>query len=215
MTLAMLRIRKAKTWIPKVLDDILDEGTKLYREITKKFPGNATVEMSHVPEKITLENKQFAPDIEEFSIIGKLRSQADDVLDLLPALEEFFIENDTCIINGPSVLAVWQEDGNYYMFDSCERDNNGLLIMKTLRVGSEEKVLEYTAGKACVTWYKDLKDLVDVYTNNLDKSKRKDQFWLSRVSMNDFIPLPDPWYNFTGTYGSKCSADSLLFPSDP
>lgn len=198
MALTMLRIYKTKTWIPKILDNILSAGTLLYREIVKSIGSNEVVELSHIPEKIELDKKQFTPDIEEFSVIGKLRSQSDDVLDLLPALEEFFKKNDTCIICGPNILAVWQEDGNYYMFDPNERDKKGLQIVKKMRVGSEERVIDYTPGVACITWYKKLKDLAEIYINNLERSRRNEQFWLSRVQINDFIGLPDPWYNFTG-----------------
>lgn len=195
----MLRIYKSKTWVSKILDHIISEGTLLYRDIVKAIGENTTVEMSHVPEKITLQKQDFTPDIEEFAVIGKLRSQSDDVLDLLPALQEFFKKNDTCIICGPNMLAVWQEDGTYYMFDPNERDKKGLMIIKRMKVGSEEKVLDYIPGVGCVTWYKQLKDLVEVYMNNVERSRRNEQFWLSRVQINDFIAMPDPWYNFTGT----------------
>lgn len=199
MALTTLRLYKTKTWVPKILDNILNVSTLFHRDMTKNLRNDEVVELCHIPEKITLEKKNFAPEIDEFAVIGKLRSTVDDVLDLLPALQEFFKNNDTCVICGPNILAVWQEDGNYYMFDPNERDNKGLVIIKRMKVGSQEKVVNYTPGTACVTWYKDLKDLADVYINNVDRSRRNEQFWLSRVLINDFSSLPDNWYNFTGT----------------
>lgn len=194
----MLRVRKSKSWVPKVVDDLVKHGALLHREIKKSLGDGQRVKLKNIPNKIILENESFSPEIVEYHIIGKLQSSVDEVLDLLPALKEFFSENDTCVICGPLLLAVWCEDGVYYMYDPNERDKTGLALEKMRRVGSKEEALECEPGTACVTWYKNLKDLVDVYMNNVERPKRREQFWLSKVLINNFLILPDPWYNFKG-----------------
>lgn len=198
IALTMLRFYKTKTWIPRILDEIINVGNDLHLEILAKLQPTEELCLERVPERIVLREKEFTPDIEEYALIGRLQSNDDEVLDLLPALEQFLRDNDATVINGPLSLAVWVEDGCYYMFDPNERDGSGKKILKRMRVGSGEKVLEYKPGTGCVTWYKSLKDLVEIYFANIDKLQRRDQFVLSRVVINDFISIPDPWYNFHG-----------------
>lgn len=216
----MLRLHKTKTWIPRILDEVIEAGYNLHVEILANLPSSETlVRLVNIPEKITLREQEFAPDIDEYALIGRMQSTEDEVLDLLPALEEFLRDNDACVINGPLSLAIWMESGLYYMFDPNERDGAGKVIVKRMRIGSEEKVLEYKPGVACVTWYKTIKDLVDAYVANIDKSERRDQFILSRVVINDFIPVPDPWHNFRGVAFGKwiisgtCSENDKQFSS--
>lgn len=114
----------------------------------------------------------------------------------MPALREFFSENDACIVLGPLTLAVWMENQAYYMFDPNERDNNGLVIVKQVQIGSFLKVYDVLPGVACLTWYTSLKDLVEVYMKNVPKEHRRDTFVICKIQINDYDPLPEPWKNF-------------------
>lgn len=118
------------------------------------------------------------------------------MLDLLPALKEFFSDNDACILYGPIILAVWMENQSYYMFDPNERDNNGLMIVKQVQIGSFLKVYDVLPGVACLTWYTSLKDLVNTYMKNLTKQQRREQFVLCKIQIEDYHELPALWNNF-------------------
>lgn len=43
-----------------------------------------------------------------------------------------------------------------------------------------------------------LQDLVDLYMYNVDKPRKFDPFYISSVSVNDYVEIPDPWYSFKG-----------------
>lgn len=128
--------------------------------------------------------------------LGKLNSQTDDMLDLLPALREYFADNDACILLGPITLAIWLENLHYYMFDPNERDNNGLVIVKQVEIGSFLKVYDVLPGVACLTWYTNLKDLVEIYMKNVPKEQRRESFVICKIQVDDYVPLPEAWYNF-------------------
>ncbi|KAF2888220.1 hypothetical protein ILUMI_17953, partial [Ignelater luminosus] len=195
--LSMLRIHKSKYWFRRILDEILLLGEDIHKTTIKRLK-EKTLKLTTMCDRICLQENIFTPEVEEFTIVGKLQSRKDDILDLLPALQEFFRNNDTCVIIGPIVLAVWKEDGVYYMFDPNERDHNGLVIVKSLQVGSEIKVMDYTPGVACLMWFKNLKDLTRVYMNNVDKTLKTEPFIISKVQINDYIDLPQAWSNFQG-----------------
>lgn len=56
----------------------------------------------------------------------------------------------------------------------------------------------YIPGTACVVWFSDLKDLVHLYMQNVDKSKKEDTFYLNKVKIEDYVEIPENWWNFKG-----------------
>lgn len=89
------------------------------------IPRTHTLRLADFPTKIEYEGRKFTPEIDEYAVVGQLQSQEYDILDLGQALDEFLTDNDCCIVLGPQILAVWIEDGVYYMFDPNERDQEG------------------------------------------------------------------------------------------
>lgn len=71
-------------------------------------------------------------------------------------------------------------------------------MSKSLIFGNNLVHLEFSPGVACVTWFQQLKDLVDLYMNNVDRNRRMDTFYLSRVQIKDYVDIPEPWYQFKG-----------------
>lgn len=63
--------------------------------------------------------------------------------------------------------------------------------------------IDYIPGAACVVWFSSLKDLVDLYMYNVDKSKKQDTFYLSKVEIKDYVDIPESWYNFKGESAAK------------
>lgn len=184
-SLAMLQRWKSRVWVPRIIDQILRTGNRLYAEIMRNIEGEL-----HLTDitKIRIDEIDYAPQIDEYSTIGRLQSEEPDVLDLLPALQEFLSDHEACVIVGPLVVSVWYEDGYYYMFDPNERDNQGLAKSE---------------GVACVTWFKSLKDLVDLYFHNVPKNQRRDVFVLNGVEINAYADVADSWNNFKGLDQAK------------
>ncbi|XP_060534309.1 uncharacterized protein LOC132706789 [Cylas formicarius] len=184
--LLMLRLCKSKFWLPNTIDAVLQYGDILYRNAMLTIPRSQTLRLSNFPKRVEFHGRYFTPVIEECVTVGQLQSQEYDVLDLERGLEEFFVDNDCCIVLGPQTLAVWIEDGVYYMFDPDERDQFGKAIDR-----------EQTGGVACVRRSKHLKDLVDIYMHNTDKSRREERFYICRVRIDDYRALSG-WNNFEG-----------------
>ncbi|GJQ78158.1 hypothetical protein Trydic_g2490 [Trypoxylus dichotomus] len=201
----MLRQCKSKYWTSNMLDDILKTGEVIYHDSMKALrrTPNATMKVTNVCKMFVINENVYTPQIEDLTIVGKLNSQTDDMLDLLPALKEFFTENGACILLGPLTLAIWLENEMYYMFDPNERDNNGLFIVKQVQIGSFLKVYDVLPGVACLTWYANLKDLVDIYMKNVPKEQRRDSFVVCKIQIDDYVALPEPWNNFQPLSSSK------------
>ncbi|XP_022903715.2 uncharacterized protein [Onthophagus taurus] len=193
---SMLRIFSSKYWTSTVLDEILRNGNQMYRESMKTFPGEPVLKITTLCETIKIEEKVFAPKIALFRAVGKLGSDSEEILDLLRALKELFLEEDVCIVLGPLTLAIWRTKGHYYMFDPNERDARGLTIIRTMQVGSKIEILQVDAGAACLTWFTNLKDLVDLYMRNVDRERRREQFVLCKIQVDDYVKLPDKYYGY-------------------
>lgn len=69
---------------------------------------------------------------------------------------------------------------------------------QTLRFDRNLIPIQYTPSTACVLWFDDLKDLVNLYMHNVEKSKRGDTFFLSRVIIENYMEIPENWFNFKG-----------------
>lgn len=78
------------------------------------------------------------------------------------------------------------------------RDKDGKLVKQTLALDCDMIPIQSSPGTACVLWFTDLKDLVDLYMNNIEKSKKKDTFYLSKIKIEDYVDIPENWYNFIG-----------------
>lgn len=119
--LIMLRLYTSTDWVPKIINTILRNGDLLFRNAMVSIPRSQSLKLSNFQRKTEYEGRLFLPVIDEYSVVGKLRSQDYDVLDLFPALESFLSDNICCVIVGPIILAVWIENGNFFMFDPNER----------------------------------------------------------------------------------------------
>ncbi|KAL1502116.1 hypothetical protein ABEB36_007308 [Hypothenemus hampei] len=190
--LMMLRLCKAKHWVPKTIDMVLKYGDLLFRDAMLNIPRTHSLRLSDFPEKVQYEGNTFTSEIDEYALIGQLENQEFDILDLKSALEEFLADYDCCIILGPQTLAIWVEDDRYYMFDPNERDQEGKAIIKKTDFDQS------TQGVACVTWHQDLKNLVNLYIANTEKTRRGERFYLSRVVIKDYLPVSEDWFNFKG-----------------
>lgn len=48
--------------------------------------------------------------------------------------------------------------------------------------------------------FKELKDLVELYMNNLERCFKEAPFYLSKVQIMDWVDIPETWYNFRGKH---------------
>lgn len=81
------------------------------------------------------------------------------------------------------------------MFDPNKRDKSGKVIIRNKELGLHD---DQEQGRACVTWFISLEDLVNLYMLNVEKNLRREHFYISKVEIKDYVPIPHPWNNFTG-----------------
>lgn len=151
------------------------------------IPRTHSLRLNNFPAKIEYEGRKFTPIIDEYAVIGQMQSQDYDILDLEPALNDFLTDHDCCVLLGPQIMALWIEDGVYYMFDPNGRDQEGRAMIN-----------EGVTGVACVLCCRNLKDLVDIYVANTEKALRAERFYLSQVDVEDYVDVSEDWYNFKG-----------------
>ncbi|XP_065167903.1 uncharacterized protein [Atheta coriaria] len=191
-----LRENKAKYWTTRIVTNCLRLGLRICIQSLILIKPDHILKVQNIIKKIELNEKNFTPEIQQYGAIGKLQSQDSAILDLLPAIREVLSEHDAIIIQGPLVVAIWKEEDLFYLFDAHERDPNGFAIVKEVQIGSVMEAVDYISGVACLTWFTDLRDLVDMYMANVDRDKRHDTFIISTVEVNDYIELPSDWCNF-------------------
>lgn len=196
--LTMLRLYPSNIWVKRTLDTILRYGDIYFHDMMASKEKDKPVLLKNFEMKLYMEPREFQPVFEEYAAVGQLNAQESSVLDLLPALENILIDHETCIIFGPLIVAVWIENNWFYMFDPNERDGEGKVIQRTLNVGSDTVIVDKSKGFACVTRFKKLKDLVNLYMNNLEKDKRDYLFHITKVQIQDYVELPENWNNFKG-----------------
>ncbi|XP_023310426.1 uncharacterized protein LOC111691585 [Anoplophora glabripennis] len=201
--LIMLRFCKSRTWVPRLVNTILKYGDLLYRDAMISIPRTQSLKLSDFQRKTEYEKKFFSPLIQDYVIVGKLQSPDYDVLDLLPALENYLIDHECCVVLGPITLAVWVEDGFYYWFDPNERDKNGKTITQCVPAPGQLDVKTPPPGTACVIKFCNLQDLVELYLNNVNKPQKFDPFYISSVQIDDYFEIPESWYGFKGLIPGK------------
>lgn len=91
--ISMLREHKSRFWIKMMLDEILITGEQIYFDSKRNLNGGV-LGIRELTNCIKINQSMYTPDIEEMSVIGRLSSNKFEILDLLPALEEFFTLND-------------------------------------------------------------------------------------------------------------------------
>jgi hypothetical protein len=98
-------------------------------------------------------------------------------------------------LQGPQSVAVWQEMGVYFMFDPKQRDQNGEKWIELFKNNGGDGA---NAGVACLTWFKNIDDLVHVYRNNVNLKHRQDLYRITKVEVLDHIDISPDFNSWKG-----------------
>jgi hypothetical protein len=150
------------------------------------------IPITELPNIIVEIGKQKLEVMVENEIIGKVATRKIDEVSLRVGLENFFKKHDHGLILGPDVVAVWREQNYFFMFDPnrCQqfrRDDS--------KVG--------TSGNSCLSWFKNLADLVQLYSENLEKEQRSLVFKICKIESRNYIPKAQNWHNFKAIGSDK------------
>lgn len=139
------------------------------------------VELGRQKLEVTVENV----------VIGKIQSRKVEEMPLAVGLETFFRKFDQGIILGADVVAVWREQNYFFIFDPnhCHQ--------------YKRADMNASIGNSCLSWFKNLSDLVQHYINNLRKDQRGMVYKICKIDSQDFIEKANDWHNFKAIGNSK------------
>lgn len=192
----MLRVARSITWTSDTVEEILTLGNRIYDNNQKHGVGQEVMP-TDIVEKIILGRNGYRIEAEQ-AVFGVLSSTSPTVVDLPTGLTNFFASFDAGILQGPQTVAVWHDLRHFYMFDAKERDRYGRKWVASLVLaefcGGDMELM----GRACVTRYRNLEDLVQVYTETVQLKRRHDAFRITRIEVNDYKEHSDNWNEWKG-----------------
>lgn len=127
----------------------------------------------------------------ESAIIGKVMTRKPEELSLKAGLESLFKRFDVGLLIGPESVAVWREQNYFFMFDP-----NRCHQYKRANKYAED-------GNSCLSWFKNLSNLVQLYISNLQKEKRSFMFKICKVEAKEYIDKAHDWQNFKSISNKK------------
>lgn len=193
--ITMLRITRSFTWTWDTLEEILNLGHEIY-DHNRSLVDSPDILATDIVKPVTLGRSSYEIVCEQ-AVFGELLSVKEDVPHLDRALQVFFKIYDTGVLQGPQSVAVWHELGHYYMFDAKERDKYGRKWTQSMANEFSSENTE-TVGCCCVTRFRDLEQLVNVYTETVPLKHRRDPFRITRIDVQDFQKRSDNWVEWVG-----------------
>lgn len=205
MAIAINKVDPVKTWTRSKLDEILMLGDSLYVDVKSDKPTMKTmtaVDLNNT--RIQIEDRKLVIDVDLITVTGTISSKIPSVLNLKQALEEFFLLNEEGVIETTSMaVAIWSQNGCYYLFDPRLCDDVGIRIR-------EEKIAEVTGrdrketiqkqkkeiGNCCVIRFPDVDSLVALFLKNVDPMRKNDRFTIRHVTIVDDVPGTRAWNEF-------------------
>lgn len=192
----MLNKYRSTTWTMHTLHDIFSLADSILIDNPGVIDKNLAVpSISDLKEPIHFDDQIFSLKTENV-IFGQIKSQSTNVADLEGAVKEFLGGNDIGVIHGPQMITVWQESGLYFMFDPKERDEEGGKYKQR-----EESDAQH--GSACVLWFKNLDQLIEMYKMNVPQKHMRDLFKIIKVEAVSYMSKSPDWHSWKAVTSEK------------
>lgn len=204
LSIGMKKVNPVKTWLRSTLDEILTLGDALYIQFKFEHPSVKelrAVDLNHIVFQTN--NQTMIARIDILTIIGTLTSRKKSVLNLKQAVEEFFLINNSGIIETLIMaVSIWVEDEYYCMFDPRQCDLNGLRVVEENKksgnakndsiLGKEKKI----SGKSCVMLFSDTNSLAVHFIKNVPLGKKNTRFVIRNIDIVKDVTGTQAWHNF-------------------
>lgn len=190
-----LRVIRAALWTSDTLSDILALGSKIHKENLKaKSKGQTEIRVADIIGKIQFRSFECVIESQQM-FFGTVESTVANICNIEQGLTQFFMSHLAGIVDGPNIVAVWKENGFYYLYDAKARNSVGLKLTK-------EEIAAGESGMSCVTRFHNLKDLAEIYIENISKKERNDYYKITHIELKPFlgknwnhwsVELPGQW----------------------
>ncbi len=178
--IVVLRVIRSVLWSSDTLSDILALGSKIYKENLKsKSKGQNEIRVADITSKIQFRSFECLIESQQM-FFGKVESTVANICNIEQGLVQFFMSHIAGVIDGPNVVAVWKENNHYYMYDAKARNGFGLKLTKEENAEGED-------GSSCVTRFQHLKDLAEIYVENVPRKERQDYYKITHIELKPFL----------------------------
>lgn len=203
--IVVLRVNKSCLWTSDILDAILDLGSKIYKQNLKLKPkGHSEIRVADITDKIEFRSFQCVIESQQ-TFFGKVESSVANICNVEQGLIQFFMSHIAGVLDGPNLVAIWKENDYYYMYDAKARNRFGRKWTK--EANSDEK-----SGMSCVTRFQHLKDLAEIYVENVSRKERQEYYKITHIELKPF--LGKSWFEWKVTLpGQWCLRGQEMFNS--
>lgn len=191
--------RKGKTHDDKEKDDeislTLQHKKKIRKDKKKKSePVGKEIDIPITEILPVVTFGKFNLEIQTDNVLfGKVLSRANDAVSLEDGIKLFFKSFDAGLVQGPDVVAIWRERDRYFMFD----------VNKCNEYRREKRSENVDEFNSCLSWFTDLKDMINLYIENVPRNYRNDIFKICKVETRQYIQKSADWQNFKAISASK------------
>ncbi|EZA52429.1 hypothetical protein X777_08572 [Ooceraea biroi] len=202
---AMKEVHPVRTWKSPKLDEILMLGDSLYATVKSDKATIKTMTAADLNDtRVQIDDRKLAVDVDLITVTGTISSKLPSVLNLKQALEEFFLVNETGVIETTTMAAAVWSDDDYYLFDPRPCDATGVRVREEKAVKAAGRAREAEApatekkatGSCCVIRLPDVSSLAAMLLKNVDPMRKNDRFTIRHVSVADDVPGTRMWNEF-------------------
>ena len=156
MALGMHEVHPVRTWLRTSLDDVLQLGNWLHEQLKAAKPSiknvtaadlrdmkfevcslelfiwNFVRDRTHLLDVLNqIDGRKLLVKVDLMTVVGTVSSKVPTVLNLKQGLEAFFVDDTRAILEiSTQAVAIWSQDGYYYMFDSKPCDMDGMHVVE-------------------------------------------------------------------------------------
>ncbi|XP_012134973.2 uncharacterized protein LOC105661804 [Megachile rotundata] len=152
------RLFEPKDWVKEYVDQVLENGDKLYRisAMRNRVKDDEYMKAKLVFPEFYISNYKVLVCVEETGIYGNLFSETVGCPDFSDGLSKFFQSNDAGVVTAQGTsMAMWRHpEIGFLFFDPAPCDEEGV---------------HHPEGVACIMRFKCLQDIQEHFLKNMDK----------------------------------------------
>lgn len=165
-------------------DTIREKRRERMQKSTRSIRARPDIPITEIRPVVSLGKSKYELAVETLNI-GKVISKNPEELSLEAGIRNLFKHYDYGLIIGTDVVSVWRENNRYFMFDP-----------NMCKEFSRAKENDEQPLNSCLHCFENIRDLVQLYTDNLAKTYRKSTYKICKIDTHDFMERSSNWQEF-------------------